>query len=251
MTTRKHFVRASFAFAAGLAWLALPLSPACAQAGGQGIPDLSDFAGAIAKSVEAAPTGKAGAPSAGGFKSGLTVPSVKPGETARGIGRQLRTTIEKQSGPNPGLQQMEDGMPAMLSQIEQALVKSGFAKRDLGVAMAYAFLDLYETATKQSVPVAPSEVAAKTMATAVAKHWGPRFAALSPAAKESMYESLLISTTLNTAFAQQFAKAGKTQDEASIRQTSGQLFEKLIGVPPAQVKISPEGRITGLSAAPR
>lgn len=243
---RKQFTRV-FAFAAGVAWLT---SPAFAQINGQGVPDLSDFAGAISKSLEAPPKGKDAAPAGGVFKSGLLVPSVTPGAAARDIGKQLRVAVEKQAGPQPGLAQLEAGMPQMLTAIEAALVKAGFAKRDLGVAVAYAFLDLYETATKRSVAEKPSKTAVKTLATAIAKHWGPTFSALSPAAKEKIYESLLVSTSLNTALAQQSAKAGKTQEETGSRQTASKLFEKLIGVPPSQVKISPEGRITGLSPGP-
>jgi hypothetical protein len=86
-------------------------------------------------------------------------------------------------------------------------------------------------------------------ATAIAKHWGPKYNALTPAAKEKMYESLMISTVMLSTFAEQFEKAGKTQDAAGIRQSAGQLFEKLVGVPASQVKISPGGKITGLGDA--
>lgn len=240
-----------FAFA-GIAALVWAPAPAFAQAGGGGVPDLSDFAGAIAKSVEAPPKVKA-TPAGGVFKSGLEVPSVKPGQTARGIGKQLRETIEKGSGsPQPAAAQLEKEMPGMLTQLEAALVKAGFAKRDMGVALAYTFIDLYETGTNQTVPEKPSTIAAKVLATAFAKHWGPNFAKLKPEAKEQIYESLILSTTLNTAFAQQFEKAGKTKEAADMRKTSADLFEKLIGVPPSQVKIGPDGRISGLAdAAPQ
>lgn len=219
------------------------ITPAHAQGG---MPDLSDFAGAIAKSAEVAPPKKAAAP--GVYKSGLNVPSVKPGEGAREIGRQLRQKVEAQAGPQPALKQLEDALPQTLVELEGFFVKSGFAKRDMGVAFGYAFLDLYETANKKTVPEASSKVAVRTFSAAVAKTWGPKFNALTPAAKEKMYETVIMSTTLNTLLATQFAKAGKKDEEASLRQTSASLFETLIGVPASQVVIANDGRISGLSS---
>lgn len=221
-------------------------APAAAQLGAQGVPDLSQFASAIAKSVENPAAEK---PNAGGglFRSGLTVPSVQPGETARDIGRQLRTQIEKQAGPQAGLAQLESGMPQALAELEKQFEAVGLAKRDLGVAMAYTFIQNWETANKQTVAQQPSLLAAKSLAAAVAKHWGPRFSALEPAAQEKIYESLLVSTTLMSAFAEQFAKAGKTAEEDGIRQTAAEMFQKLIGAAPSKVKITDDGRIVGLS----
>lgn len=237
-------------FAAALTVTAACLSggsPASAQVGGQGIPDLSDFAGAIGKSVESGATAKSAAPG-GVFNSGLTVPSVTPGATAKAIGKQLREGIEQKAGPQPKLAQLEAGMPQLLTELEGFLVKNGLAKRDFGIAYAYAFLTDWETANNQTVPPQPSIKAAKTIASAISKHWGPKFNSLTPAAKEKLYESLLISTFLMSTLTQQSEKAGKTQEAASSRQSAGQVFEKLTGVPPSQVKISPEGKITGLSA---
>ena len=220
-------------------------SGAKAQPGASGMPDLSDFAGAIAQSAEAAP---AKAPAKGGlFKSGLPVPSIQPGETARGIGRQLREAAAKVGGPEAALKQLEDALPQVLLALEAELEKKGFAKRDMGVAFAIALLDMYETATKTKVPDKPSEIAARTLATAVATHWGPNYLKLEPAAKEKMYESVIMATALNTLLAQQFEAAGKTEEADTMRQGSAQLFQTLIGVPPAQVKIAEDGTISGLS----
>jgi hypothetical protein len=118
--------------------------------GGQGVPDLSDFAGAIGKSVESGAAPKSATPGAV-FSSGLKVPSVKPGATATDIAKQLWVSIEKQSGPQPSLAKMEAGMPQLLTGLEDFLVKNELAKRDLGVAYAYAFLTDWETANKQTV----------------------------------------------------------------------------------------------------
>lgn len=242
--TLKYLSR--LALAVGLSF-SISTSTARAQPGASGMPDLSDFAGAIAKSAEAPP--KKAAASTGVFKSGLPVPSVKPGEAARGVGRQFREAGVKAGGPEAALKQLEDALPQVLVALEAAFEKNGFAKRDMGVAYAYAVLDLYETANKVTVPEKPSAVAVRTLATAVAKHWGPRYLKLAPAAKEKMYESIIIATSLNTLLAQQFDQAGKTDEADQMRAVSGQLFETLMGVPAAQMKISADGRISGLSEA--
>lgn len=139
-------------------------------------------------------------------------------------------------------------MPQALTAFETQLETMGFAKRDLGVAMAIAFVSNYETATNQTVPDNASVIAAKSVAAAIAQHWGANYRKLEPAAQEKIYESLLISSSLLSAFAQQFEQAGKTQEAAGMRQAAGELFRKLIGVAPAQVKIAADGRITGLAA---
>lgn len=212
------------------------------------MPDLSDFAGAIAKSAQAPPKAAKAAPNEK-FKSGMAVPSVKPGEAAREVGRKFRLEAEKNGGAHEPLQQLEDALPAVLTGLEGAFEKNGFAKRDMGVAYGYVFIDLYENATAQTVPEAPSKVAMRTLGTAIAQHWGPKFAALPAADKENLYESLIISTSLNTLLTQQFAEAKKDDEASALRQTSAQLFEQLIGVPPAQVTISAEGQISGLAPA--
>lgn len=231
--------------ALGLALLA-PTMPARAQAGG--MPDLSDFAGAIAKSAEAAP--KKAVP-AGIFKSGLVVPSVKPGAGAREIGRKMRVAVEEQGGPAAAYAQLESEMPGILTALEKAFVQLGFAKRDMGVAYAYVFIDLLQTATKTEVPDAASKVAMRSLATAISKNWGSKWAKMPAADKESLYESMMMATTVNTLLATQFDKVNKEEEAAQLREIAGQLFEKLIGVPPSQVKIAPDGRISGLSAAPQ
>ena len=240
----KYLSRVAGFVAVGLGLL-ISGSGAQAQPGASGMPDLSDFAGAIAQSAEAPP--KKAEAKGGLFKSGLPVPSVQPGETARDLGRQFREAGVKAGGPEAALKQLEDALPQVLVALEGELEKKGFAKRDMGVAFAVSILDMYETATKIKVPDAPSEIAARTLATAVATHWGPNYLKMEPAAKEKMYESIIMATALNTILAQQFEAAGKTDEANSMRQTSAQLFETLIGVPPAQVKIAEDGTISGLS----
>jgi len=225
---------------------ALIVGASTARAQG-GMPDLSDFAGAIAGVAEKAPPAKAAPAPKGGFSSGLTVPRVRPGEGARAIGHELRVKVEAKGGPQPALKALEDAMPHALSDLEAQFQKLGFAPRDMGNAYAYAFLDLHDNAVGAETPQAASLVAARTLSTAVAKVWGPKFKTLSPAAKEQMYESLIMSTTLNTALTQQFAKAGKTKEAAAMRQTSAQLFQTLVGVPPTQVEIGPDGQLSGLT----
>ena len=212
--------------------------PASAQMGAQDSPDLSGPAEVITKA--AAPP----APTAGKlFGSGLAVPSVHPGETARGIARQMRVGIEKQSGPNPALQKLEDAMPGLLSGLETLMGKQGFAERDLGVASGFFFIGNWQTATGQTLSDPAQAAAVRAVAASASKKWEARFRTLSPPAREKTYESLLISTALLNVFAQTFDKAGKAKDAASIRQTAGTLFEKVVGLPPAQVEVSVDGRI--------
>ncbi len=210
------------------------------------MPDLSDFAGAIAGAAEAAPPPKAVAPPKGGFSSGLAVPRVHPGEAARAIGHELRVKVEAKTGPSAPLKALEDGMPGALKEIEAQFQKLGFAPRDMGNAYAYVFLDLHDNAVGVDTPQAPSLAAARTLSTVIGKVWGPKFKTLPPAQKEQIYESMIMATTLNTALTKQFVKAGKTKDADTMRQTSAQLFQTLVGVPPAQVEIGPNGELTGL-----
>ena len=220
-------------------------TPSRAQEAG-GMPDLSDFAGAIAKSAQAAPKKPAANAK---FKSSMPVPSVEPGEGARAIGRKLREVGEANGGPVEALKQLEDAMPAVLKALEEAFEKNGVAKRDMGVAYGYVFIDLYENATGKTVPEAPSKVAMRTLGTAISQHWGTKFNALDPAVRENLYESLIMSTTLNTLLTKQFAEAKKDEEVASMRKTSADLFEQLVGVPPAQVKFAANGQISGLAPA--
>ena len=224
-------------WAAALA-LAAPVA-AHAQLGGEGLPDLSGISGAISGAV--APKG------AGTFSSGLKVPSVNPGATAKGIGRQFRTAVEAKTGKNAALQALEDAMPDSLAKMEAQLMKLGYAKRDFGVAMGYFFVTNYETATGKTVPQDASLAAARTVAKATAARFGPRFNALSPAAKESMYETLIVTPMVLEAFAGQFAKAGKTADARGMRGAAATLFEKIVGTNPSSVGIDASGRISGLA----
>jgi len=127
-----------------------------------GMPDLSDFAGAIAGAAEKAlPTKVAPTPKTG-FSSGLFVPRVRPGEGARAIGHELRAKVEAKGGPQPALKALEDAMPKALTDLEAQFQKLGFAPRDMGNAYAYAFLDLHDNAVGADTPQAASLVAART-----------------------------------------------------------------------------------------
>ena len=219
--------------------LALLPTFANAQQGGEGLPDLSGISGAISGAVS--PKGS------GTFSSGLKVPSLHPGATAKSIGRQLRTSIEAKTGKNAALQQLEDGLPGALSQMETEFGKLGYAKRDLGVAMGYFFVTNYETATGKTVPQSASLAAARTVAKATAARFGPRFKSLSAAEKESLYETLIVTPMVLNAFATQFDKAGKKQDAQGMRAAAGTLFQKIVGSDPASVRIDATGRISGLA----
>lgn len=231
---------AALLFAAALA------APASAQLGE--VPSLAELAGAIGKEVAAPP--KAAATNTGGapFRSGLAVPSVQPGAAARDVGRQLRVKIEEGIGsPQPAFAQLEAGMLQVLAELEKQLEKAGFAKRDMGVAVAFMFIQNWETANKRVVPEGPSAVAAKSLAGAVTRLWGPRFSKLAPAQQEKVYETILVSAVLMSGFADQFAKVGKAEEEATMRKAAADLFQQLIGVHPSKVEITDDGRITGIA----
>lgn len=229
---------------AGAIALAFALSGrAQAQLGGEGLPNLAGVAGAISDAV--APKPAAGKT----YSSGLTVPSVKPGAAAKDIGKQLREKTEAASGAKqPALAQLEVEMPKALSKLEDELVKIGFAKRDLGVAVGYFFVMTYEAATGKTVPVDASQTAGRTIAAATAKQWGPNYKKLPPAQQEEIYEKLLISSTLIHAFADQFEKAGKTTEANGMRDAAGSTFQTVFGVPASSVTIDGSGKISGLAA---
>ena len=220
-----------------------------------GMPDLSDFAGAIAGAAQAAPPKKAAPAPQGGFKSGLNVPRVKPGEGARSVARALREKVQAQYGDKldpkfvAALQSLEDAMPKVLTGVEGEMGKQGFAPRDMGNAYAFAFLQLHEDATGTKTPDAPSTVAARTLSKAVSMAWGDKYKTLQPAQQETAYESLIAATALNSLLIQTFDEAGKKDEADTMRQGSAQIFETLVGVPPTQVVISPEGQLSGLLPA--
>lgn len=215
-----------------------------AQLGGEGLPNLSGIAGSITEAV--APKPAAGKT----FSSGLTVPSVTPGAAAKELGKQLREKTEAASGAKqPALAQLEAEMPKALEKLEVELVKVGFAKRDLGIAVGYFFVMTYETATGKTVPVDASLAAGRTIAAATAKQWGPNYKKLPPAQQEAMYEKLLMSSTLVNAFATQFEKAGKTQEAQGMRDAAGSTFQTVFGVPPSAVSIDASGKISGFAVA--
>ena len=226
--------------------LLLPMR-AQAQIGASGIPDMSDFAGLIAKSAQTAPKKSAPADAKTVFSTGLTVPSVKPGQASKDLVKQMREAVEKAAGPMPALGEIEKVMPQILVSLESELEKNKFAKRDMGVAYGLAVLTNYETATGTKVPDAPSLVATKSLATAFNTAYGAKIKPLAPAAKEKMYETLVMSAVISSIFADQLAEAGKTEDATTFRQGAGEMFEKLVGVPADQMKIDKDGRISGLS----
>ena len=248
MLCRQVFWKRCFSFAA-LACAALCLArPAAAQIGGADLPDLSGLAGAIEKST-AAPPAKKAAP-AGIYHSGLAVPSVHPGETSKSIVRQMREPIEKKSGPNAALQKLEDGMPALLTQLEAYLPKQGLAKRDLGVAFGVFFVKNWETANHLTLSD-PTEIKLiQAVGDSAAAKYKVKFAAMTPAAKEKTYEQVLMSTILISTLTEAFDKAGKTADAAGFRKAAASVFTALVGTAPDMIDISPDGKVTGPPPAP-
>lgn len=217
-----------------------------------GMPDLSDFAGAIAKST--APTQKA--TPGGPVKSSLSVPTVKPGTTSSSLVRQMRLAVEKQAEAQPeaggqafqnALLDLEKSMPKILTALEAEFVKQGFSKRDMGVTAGIVFVQLYETANNKVVSDKATKVAVSAIASAIDKGWAPIFTKLTPAAKEEMYETWLMGTAINAIFVEQFVKAGKTEEADQLREQAATMFRDLTGVPSSQVTIAADGRISGLA----
>ena len=245
----KHFVRCAL-IGATLFGTALFSTAARAQGG---MPDLSDFGGAIEKKSQVLAKQK---PVEGAiFKTSLSVASVKPGTNASALIRAMRLKMEEQAKTNPeyanpqflgAFKDLENQMPAILTGLEAEMSKQGFQKRDMGVAAGLVFTTLYETALDKKLSDKANDVAAKAMATVADQAWKPKFSKLAPAEQEKLYENLLTSAIFQSLMAQQFADAKKTEDEKSIRDSAASLFETLVGLAPAQVKISDDGQISGL-----
>lgn len=233
---------------------ALILAAPVARAQG-GMPDMSDFGGAIAQKAEAAPPKKPLPNPKTGFASGLVVPRVKPGQAARGVFTELRAKTEEAAVTQPdmmkvvpALKELEMQAPALLKEIEkQLLTKYAFAPRDMGTAYAMTFLSLHESATGQKTTDAQDQAAGRTLSSAIGTYWAPKWKTLAPAEKEKLYESLLMSSALTSILIEQFTSAKRDDEVATLRADAGAAFEKLVGVSPEQVKIAADGRISGLS----
>ena len=246
-------------FLSGALALSLFFSGSVAQAQG-GVPDMSDFAGAsaqaaIVKRAEAAPPKKLAPAPATGFASGLVVPRVKPGQAARGVFTELRRKTEEAAVTQPemlkvipAIKELEKQAPAILKEVEKALlVQKGFAPRDMGTAYAFTFITLWSSATGEKTTDMQDKAAGRTLSSAVGTYWAPKWKKVAPADKERLYESLLMSSALSSSLIEEFEKAGKTEEVATLRATAGETFEKLVGVSPENVKIGADGRISGLT----
>lgn len=246
----KHFTLGALALTFTFTFL-LPNLPARAQGG---MPDMSDFGGAIAQKAEAAPKKAAPTPKTG-FASGLVVPRVKPGQAARGVFKELRAKTEEAAVTQPdmmkvvpALKELEMQAPTLLQAIEKGLLTQyGFAPRDMGTAYAMTFLTLHESATGQKTTDAQDKAAGRTLSSAIGQYWAPKWKTLTPAAKENMYETLLMSSALTSMLIEQFTTAKRDDEVAILRAGAGETFEKLVGVSPENVVIAADGRISGLS----
>ena len=242
----KHLTQGALALT-----LLLPNLPARAQGG---MPDMDDFGGAIAAKVEAAPKKAIAIPKTG-FASGLAVPRVKPGQAARGVFKELRAKTEEAAVTQPdmmkvvpALKELEMQAPAILKEMEkQLLTKYGFAPRDMGTAYAFSFLSLHESATGQKTTDVQDKAAGRTLSSAIGQYWAPKWKPLTPAAKEKMYETLLMSSALTSLLIESMTTAKRDDEVATLRAGAGETFEKLVGVSPEGVKIAADGRISGLS----
>ena len=240
--------------------LALAVFSSSSARAQSGVPDMSDFAGAnaqaaIIKRAEAAPPQKPATVPATGFASGLAVPRVKPGQSARGVFTELRLKTEEAAITQPdmmkvvpALKELEKQAPTLLKEIEKALlVQKGFAPRDMGTAYAFTFLTLHESATGRKTTDVQDKVAGRTLSSAVGSHWATKWKTVAPADREKLYESLIMASALTSMLVEEFEKAGKTEEVATLRAGAGETFEKLVGVSPENVEIAADGRISGLS----
>lgn len=236
-----------------LACAAFLLRPACAQLGGADLPDLSGLAGAIENATKDAPLVQAKPPAPGTlYHTGMAVPSLHPGESAKGFVRSLRETAERRKSPATAInamKQLEANMPKMLSDFEAYMQKNGFAKRDMGVAYGVFFAENWKTATKQPLSDAAEANVVRTFSDYVASKYKAKVDATSPAEKEKTYETVLAGTMILSEFAQVYDKAGKTEMETSMRKGAKAMFTKVIGVDPADVDISLDGKISGSAPA--
>lgn len=234
--------------------IGLLAAPSHAQGEAGGMPDMSDFGGAIAQQAEAAPPKKAAPIPKTGFASGLAVPRIKPGQSARLVFTELRKKTQEAAITQPemlkvmpALLDLEKQAPAILTAIEkELLLKAGLAPRDMGTAYAVAFLQLREDATGQKTTEVQDKAAALTLSKAIGMHWAAKWKTLSPAAKESMYEQLLMSSALSAMLIGQFTEANRLDEVATLRQGAGETFVALVGVPAEQVMIAADGQISGL-----
>ena len=217
-----------------------------------GAPDMSDFGGAIAQGVEDAPQAKPAPAPKGGISSGLTVPRVKPGTGAHEMFETMRQKVRDAGATNPEMlkilpayDDMEKQTPAILTAMEAECTKRGFAPRDMGTAYALAFLQLRESATGKTTTEAQDTAVVRTVSKVIPGIMGAKWKTLTPAHKEKLYETTLMGAAINGMIVEQLVKTGDAERLAAQRQDAADAFKQLVGVPPEQVEISPEGQISG------
>lgn len=215
-----------------------------------GAPDMSDFGGAIAQGVEDAP--QTAPATKGPIASGLTVPRVKPGQGAREMFEAMRQKVREAGATNPEMlkilpayDDIEKQAPALLTAVEAECKKRGFAPRDMGTAYAIAFLTLRESATGKTTTETQDKAVVQTVAKVIPGIMGAKWKTLTPAHKEKLYETLIMGAAINGLIVEQLAKTGDATRLAAQRQDAADAFKNLVGVPPEQVEISPEGQISG------
>ncbi|MEL6770540.1 MAG: hypothetical protein AAFP18_05695 [Bacteroidota bacterium] len=173
------------------------------------------------------------------FRTGLDVPSVDPGATARVVASAYRDEL----GASPMLVLLELTMPAVLETIESELEGIGFARRDYGVAIAYAFVYLWEAARGETMPEEPSAAAARSLAEAIAAQQGEAYASLTDSEQERRYETVMTATTVLAALNEQNDPGRAVREQAALA------FTALFGVDPGAVSVDAAGVISGFELA--
>ncbi len=129
--------------------------------------------------------------------------------------------------------------------MEAECKKRGYAPRDMGTAYALAFLQLRESATGKTTTEAQDTAVVRTVSKVIPGIMGAKWRTLTPAHKEKMYETTLMGAAINGIIIEQLVKTGDATRLEAQRKDAADAFKTLVGVPPAQVEISPEGQISG------
>lgn len=226
------------------AFLLTIAAPAAAQFDAARTPD---FSAALAKIRPAeGPDGTAL------IKSGLAVPNATPGVGATESARTLKVWFQGRGFETDGFEKLESAAPALIVELEKGLESTGFARRDMGVAVAFAVLFHHQTAKGESLPQETAKSISRTVVAAMSAGGRARHDALSFNDKERIYESLLTEAYLLYTFAKSFTEEGKTRNADLFRQNAARLFEKLTGQSPDAVTFREDGTlaVTGNGARP-
>ncbi len=122
---------------------------------------------------------------------------------------------------------------------------AGVWSRDMGTAYSVAFLQLRENATGKTTTETQDAAVVRTVSKIIPGIMGAKWKTLTPAHKEKLYETTIMAAMIQGAIIEQLVATGDQTRVAAQRKDAADAFKQLIGVPPEQVEISPEGQISG------